>query len=85
MNIEGAAVRAALFQEVNNMRNDLMTFVIGAFAGSYFNNAKFRADVNTGIQKVVGKGIDALNSAGKQNGARYERNVHNDEQHTIVD
>jgi len=35
--------------------------MVGLFAGTYLNNPKFRTQVETGIQSILGQGIDYLN------------------------
>lgn len=34
---------------------------IGAFISTYFQNPKFRNDVNQNLQKLLGTGIDMIN------------------------
>jgi len=46
------------------MNNSAMTLLAGAFIGTYLNNPKFRSQVESGIQSILGTGIDFMNNMG---------------------
>ncbi|MCL2776055.1 MAG: hypothetical protein FWD71_22335 [Oscillospiraceae bacterium] len=47
------------------MPNPILNMAIGAFISTYFQNAKFRGEINKNIQKLMGMGVDMLNGANK--------------------
>lgn len=53
-----------LFVEGSDNMSGATALMIGTFIGTYTNNARFRAQVDKGIQTIIGGGVDALNKLG---------------------